>query len=131
MFATIFPFGMPRALLVVLCALCCVSAVAIPLSAQNAQPTEPRDSSQPTAQVPAAPPSGKRVWTNDDLSGLHNEAGISSFNSSTGSPKSTKTTAQTPKRSAAWYRDQISKLQAKIPPLDAQMAELQAAIDGK
>jgi hypothetical protein len=34
-------------------------------------------------------------------------------------------------RDAKWYRDQIARLQAKLPPLDAQIAELQAAIDGK
>jgi hypothetical protein len=131
MFAKSASFGMIRPLLIILWAVCFVPAVATPSGAQNTQSTESRDSSQPSAQSSAVPPSEKKVWTNDDLSGLHNEVGNSSFSSNAASPRPMKMTAQTPKRSAAWYRDQISKLQAKIPPLDEQMAELQAAIDGK
>jgi hypothetical protein len=36
-----------------------------------------------------------------------------------------------PRREAQWYHDQIAKLQAKLPPLDAQIAQLQAAINGE
>ena len=128
MFATVTA---GRPLPIVLCLLCFVSAAAIPLSAQDGQATQPGGFSPQTGQVSAAPASGKRVWTNDDLSGLHKEASISSFGSSPAPLKSTKTTSPTPKRSAAWYREQISKLQVKIPPIDAQMADLQAAINGK
>lgn len=39
------------------------------------------------------------------------------------------TSAQT--HTAEYYKDRISKLQAQIPPLDAQITELQSAIDGK
>lgn len=30
-----------------------------------------------------------------------------------------------------WYKNKIAQLQAQIPPLEKQIAELQAAIDGK
>jgi uncharacterized protein YukE len=33
-------------------------------------------------------------------------------------------------RDAKWYQTQITKLQAQIPPLDSQIAQLQAAIEG-
>ncbi len=34
-------------------------------------------------------------------------------------------------KNAAWYRDQIDKLQAKIPPLDDKIHDLQAALSGE
>jgi predicted secreted hydrolase len=122
---------MTRLLVICLAAIYFVPAVAISLSAQNAQSTQPRDSSQPVTQTSATPPAGKKIWTNDDLSGLHNDAGSSSVGSSPAPTRSTQPTAQASKRNAAWYRDQISKLQAKIPLLDTQIAALQSAIEGK
>jgi prefoldin subunit 5 len=35
------------------------------------------------------------------------------------------------KKPANTYRDQIAKLQAQLPPIDSQIAELQAALSGK
>jgi hypothetical protein len=128
MFATITA---GRSVPIFLCLVCFVSAAAMPLSAQDGQATQPGGFSPQTGQTSAAPASAKRVWTNDDLSGLHKEASISSFGSSPAPLKPAKTASPTPKRSAAWYREQIAKFQAKIPPIDAQMADLQAAIDGK
>jgi hypothetical protein len=123
---------MTRLLLICLAAIYFVPAVAISRSAQNAQSTQPRDSSQPVTQTSAtAPPAGKKIWTNDDLSGLHDDAGSASIGSSPAPTRLTQPTAQASKRNAAWYRDQISKLQAKIPLLDTQIAALQLAIEGK
>lgn len=34
-------------------------------------------------------------------------------------------------RNAKWYRDQIVKLQAQLPPLHSQIEQLREAIDGK
>jgi hypothetical protein len=34
-------------------------------------------------------------------------------------------------RNAKWYAGQITALQSRIPPIDAQIAELQSALDGK
>ncbi|MGD0964339.1 MAG: hypothetical protein ABSA57_10615 [Candidatus Acidiferrales bacterium] len=102
------------------------------MSAQNAPSTAPQDCSPPATQIPAAPPpSGKKVWTNDNLSDLHNDTEISAFGSRAASAKSTKAAAPPPRRSEAWYRDQISRLQAAIAPLDEQIAQLHSAIDGK
>lgn len=109
-----------RSVPIFLCLVCFVSAAAIPLSAQDGQATQPGGFSPQTDQASAAPASAKRVWTNDDLSGLHKEASISSFGSSPAPLKPAKTTSPTPRRSAAWYREQIAKFQAKIPPIDGK-----------
>jgi hypothetical protein len=123
---------MPRPVLLSLAALL-VLAPAAALNAQTSESTPARDSSQPVASNSAAaePLSGKKVWTNDDVSGLRADPAISTFRSTAAPTRAAKALALGPKKSAAWYRDQISKLQAKIPPIDAQMAALQAAIDGK
>jgi chaperonin cofactor prefoldin len=34
-------------------------------------------------------------------------------------------------KDAGWYRTQISKLQAQIPPLDEKISQLQAALNGQ
>jgi hypothetical protein len=122
---------MPRPVLLSVAAFL-VLAPATALNAQSSEPAPARDSSQPAASnsATAEPLSGKKVWTNDDVSGLRADP-ISTFRSTTAPTRPAKAAASGPKKSAAWYRDQISKLQAKIPPIDAQMAALQAAIDGK
>jgi hypothetical protein len=123
---------MPRPVLLSLAAFLVLAPAAV-LKAQNSEPAQARDSSQPTASnsASAEAASGKKVWTNDDVSGLRADPAISTFRSTAAPTRAAKALALGPKKSAAWYRDQISKLQAKIPPIDAQMAALQAAIDGK
>jgi len=123
---------MPRPVLLSVAAFL-VLAPGTALSAQSPESTQARDSSQPAASnsATAEPLSGKKVWTNDDVSGLHTDPAISTFRPTGAATRPAKALASAPKRNAAWYRDQISKLQAKIPPIDAQMAALQAAIDGK
>jgi hypothetical protein len=84
-----------------------------------------------SVQNSAQPAPAKKVWTNEDVSSLRDQSVISTF-----SPSNTKssTPGQKPSskgKDAKWYRDNISKLQAKIPPLDEQIAALQSAIDGK
>jgi hypothetical protein len=87
-------------------------------------------SSQASSTAPAQP-TAKKVWTNDDVSGLQDTPAISTFTEP--NAKAAKTGAKpAPKgRGAKWYQDQIAKLQAQIPPLDTQIADLQAAIEGK
>jgi len=123
---------MPRPVLLSLAAFLALAPAAV-LNAQSSESTQARDSSQPAASnsATAEPLSGKKVWTNDDVSSLRADPAISTFRSTSAPTRPAKTLTSGPKKSAAWYRDQISKLQAKIPPIDAQMAALQAAIDGK
>jgi len=78
----------------------------------------------------SAPPTGKRVWTNDDVSGLRGESVISTVGSS--DAKSANKPATAAKNTDAKpYQAKIARLEAQIPPIDSQIAELQAAIDGK
>jgi hypothetical protein len=121
---------MTRALLVFLAAIYSVSPMTIAWSAQNASATQGSDSaSQANGQTsPTAPSPGRKVWTNDDVSGLRKDE----FSTASPAPAvSTQVKAPASKRNAAWYRDQILQLQAKIPPLDAQIADLRSALEGK
>ena len=100
-------------------------------SAQNAPGAAPADSGQASAQSPGTQAPAKKVWTNEDVNGLRDQSVISTF--SAPGTKSSKP-GQKPAskgRDAKWYQEQIGKLQAKIPPLNDQIAALQAAINGK
>jgi hypothetical protein len=81
--------------------------------------------------VAAPPPTAKKIWTNDDVGDLRDHSVISTF--STASNKTAKPgdkSGSSRSRDAKWYYDQIAKLEAQIPPLDSQIADLQAALDG-
>jgi hypothetical protein len=97
-----------------------------PLPAQTAPQNSP-------ANPPASQTQQKKVWTNDEMNSLNPHAGVSTVGNSNApsavSGPKPKTTART--HDAKWYHDEIARLQAKIPPLDTQIAELQAAIAGK
>ncbi|HYL45848.1 MAG TPA: hypothetical protein VEU52_02375 [Candidatus Limnocylindrales bacterium] len=90
-------------------------------------------SAQSSGQDSTTPPApAKKVWTNEDMASPPGQPGISTFKSA----DSKNANAAAKPHSAhphdpGWYRDQIAKLQAQIPPLDKQIAEIQAAIDGK
>jgi peptidoglycan hydrolase CwlO-like protein len=104
-------------------AVVALSAVAIPTTAR-AQDTSSAASAAP---APSAP---KKVWTNDDVSDLRGESVISTVGgSSTGPSGKPAPPAKNP--DARNYQAQIARLEAQIPPIDSQIAELQAAIDGK
>jgi hypothetical protein len=73
----------------------------------------------------------KKVWTNEDMSEVHRNNAISTFSATNNKPASGKP-AGTAKgnKDAKQYQDQILKLQAKLPPLDEQISELQATLNG-
>jgi hypothetical protein len=95
-----------------------------PQPAQTAAPSPPQSVSTST--------NAKKVWTNDDLSDVHNDAAVPAFSGASVKPYNPRQSRVTgPRTNAGWYRSQIATLQAKIPPLDSQIASLQAALDGK
>jgi hypothetical protein len=115
-------------------------AVAASAQAQSSQhapfvhPAAPNSASaQSSGQDSAsAPAPAKIVWTNEDLGKTQGQPGISTFKSA--DSKNGNTAAKShPARphDPGWYRGQIAKLQAQIPPLDKQIAEIQAALEGK
>jgi hypothetical protein len=111
----------------------------IPLFAQTpsqqspAAPSQAPDSASGTqggtpAGSAAPDKPAKKVWTDDDLNSEPHP---------TGSSRSAGTARPTPVRggpnasNAKWYRDQIAKLQSKIPPIDSQIATYRDALNGK
>ncbi len=128
-----------RALILSFVLVCVVPAC--PLLAHAQAPTSnpaaeaPTASGQTPAQSSVQQTPAKKVWTNEDVGELRNESAISTFGSNSKSSTAKSSSAgQKPAskgKDAKWYRDQITKLEASVPPLDDQIAELQAAIDGK
>lgn len=95
-------------------------------SSQTSAPSSSQSSSQSSAQA-----GGKKVWTNDDVGDLRDRAPISTIGNA--NPKPTKAAvkqAPPPKKDPKWYLDQIHGLQAKLPPLDDKIQQLQAALNG-
>jgi hypothetical protein len=82
-----------------------------------------------SATAPAPAPA-KKVWTNEDVTDLRGVAPVSTVGSTdpTGGKKPKQAANN---RSPRAYQAQIARLEGQIPSLDAQIAELQAAIDGK
>jgi len=124
---------MSQRTLILLAAFCLVTSVAPSARAQSDSSAQSVQSSAQTMQPASTPPATKKVWTNDDVPNLRGESVVSTVgNPSPGSARPADKSATAPKnRDAKWYADQIAKLQAKLPPLNSQIAELQAAIDGK
>lgn len=103
--------------------------------AQNGTPgaaDAPSSSSAiPPSQAPPATP--KKVWTNDNVNELRANSEISTVGGTSASRgmADRRTGAGSRGHDAKWYRDQIVKLQAKLPPLDSQIEQLREALDGK
>lgn len=117
-------------------------------SGQQESPVKPVSPAPPQASATQSPASStttvnpvpapteakpKKTWTNEDVGNLRQESAISTF-------KTPKPTPAKPRQNAApfqggknanWYRSEIQKLQAQIPPLDDKIAKLRDAIDGK
>jgi uncharacterized protein YukE len=113
------------------------NAPAQPASATGsapAQSTTPGTSAPQTATTaaPSAPVTpAKKVWTNEDMGAVHKDPAISTFSSKPNKPANTKPVAAKPTtKSAGQYQAQITNLQAKLPPLDEQISELQAGLNG-
>jgi len=102
----------------------------------NPPPPEPPAPTKAEASSAAQTPS-KKVWTNEDVKTPEGQPEVSTFqpeNRGTSQPdgkvRGKSGASGKNNRDAKWYQDQIAKLQAKVPPLDAQIAQLQAAING-
>jgi hypothetical protein len=96
-------------------------------SAQNDSTVPAQSPSQPSPPAPASQPPAKKVWTNDDIHSAKPAPPDASAK-----PASANKPKPNPKgKDASWYRGQISKLQAQIPPLDEKISQLQAALNGQ
>jgi hypothetical protein len=88
---------------------------------------------QPAQSPPKSATRPQKVWTNEDMGDLRDRSAISTVGNPHPAKPSVneKTVPNATRRNAKWYRDQILKLRAKIPPLDANIQQLQAALSGK
>jgi hypothetical protein len=114
--------------------LVCLAMVALLLAAPKAEPQDAATGTgaqtTPATSVTSAPaqqPAAK-VWTNDDLGNAHGAAPARVAPNSR--PAKGTTSAQAKNKPANNYQAQISKLEAELPPIDSQIAELQAALSG-
>jgi len=107
---------------------------------QTAAPAQPAPTQAPgSGGAPAnssttpPEPKPKKTWTNDDVGSLREDSVISTFNSPKPKPAKPNPSSAAPPggKTANWYRAEIQKLQAQIPPLDDKIAKLHDAIDGK
>lgn len=124
-----------------LCSLPAAAALA-QSSSPSTSPAVPSEeatqSPAPTTTVASDQPPAKKVWTNDDMSGVRDDSGIPNHPAPAKKPAgvAVKPPASkgpaTPKgKDAKWYQDQIAKLQAQLPPLESQISDLQAALSGQ
>jgi hypothetical protein len=101
-----------------------------PVFATSRQSQSPDTPSALTAQTTTQ--SSSKVWTNDNIGSAGD-----GLTPSPAAPGNKPVNASRPKpvsmrgRNAKWYGDQIAALEARIPPIDAQIVELQSALDGK
>jgi hypothetical protein len=107
---------------------------ATPPAAQNPAPPSSTAALSPSTSAPSESTPVKKVWTNDELAGAHNQPAASASQSArnaNANPRQKTPAGPKARGDAQWYHDKIADLQAKLPPLDAQIAQLQAAIDGE
>jgi cytoskeletal protein RodZ len=141
---------MNRQIAIVLGGFCLVVAVAPAAwgqSTQTSQPAQPaptQQQTQPTTvqtpasqfgSTPSPQPSSstdKKVWTNEDIGDLRDHAPISTIGNASprGAKQADKPEPPQKGKNAKWYVDQIQALEAKIPPLNDKIQQLQAALNG-
>jgi uncharacterized protein YukE len=101
---------------------------AVPAQSNTSATANANGTSSATTATASAP--AKKVWTNEDMGDVHKNSVISTFSASSSKPGNAKPAGNTKSGNAKKYQDQITNLQAKLPPLDEQIAELQATLNG-
>lgn len=96
--------------------------------AQNDSAAPAQNPGQPSPPATTSQTPAKKVWTNDDI---HSAKPTSPDASAKPASAVIKPKPNPKAKEASWYRGQISKLQAQIPPLDEKISQLQAALSGQ
>ena len=101
-----------------------------PVNPPPAQTPQPAASAATPA---AAQPAPKKVWTNDDVRGLREDSRISTIGAAGAKPATQNGSrpANPRAKNAQWYQNRIAALEAKLPPIDGQIGQLQAALSGQ
>jgi predicted nucleic acid-binding Zn-ribbon protein len=99
--------------------------------AQTNSTTSANATTSTTATTPSAIAPAKKVWTNEDMKAVHTQNAISTFSTTNNKPANGKPAATAKSnKDAKQYQNEITRLQEKLPPLDEQIAQLQAALNG-
>jgi hypothetical protein len=99
-----------------------------PSGSSDAAPAQNPDAA--ATELPAS--SDKKVWTNDDMKDLRNQPDLSTFEQSGGKFAASKgKPASNSRKDARWYREQIAKLEGKLPAIDQQIENYRAALNGE
>ena len=99
--------------------------------AQTNSTTTVHATTSTTAMTPSAVAPAKKVWTNEDMKAVHTQNAISTFSATNNKPANGKLAATAKSnKDAKQYQNEITRLQEKLPPLDEQIAQLQAALNG-
>jgi hypothetical protein len=86
----------------------------------------------PTQPPPPATPKQGKVWTNDDVEQMPGNQGVTAAGHPAGSKKTTAPAPAAPYlKDPAWYRKQLTPLQADVEKLDPQIAKLKAFLSGE
>jgi hypothetical protein len=116
-----------------LCATFALQGAAQSNATSSANPSsgQSAEAGPQASSAPAQPPA-KKVWTNDDVTGLRQDSVISTFSPPKAKPANNGAKPTNPKsKNTQWYQNRIAGLEAKLPPIDDQIAELQTALSGQ
>jgi uncharacterized protein YukE len=103
---------------------------ATPAAQPQADTTTAANANATTSTTTTTAPA-KKVWTNEDMRDVHSHDTISTFSSKSNKPANNKPAGNAASNKyAKQYQDQITRLQEKLPPLDEQISQLQAALNG-
>jgi hypothetical protein len=103
---------------------------ATPAAQAQADTTTAANVNATTSTTTATAPA-KKVWTNEDMRDVHSHDAISTFSTKNNKPANNKPAGNADGNAAAKnYQTQITRLQEKLPPLDEQISQLQAALNG-
>jgi hypothetical protein len=127
---------MSRRMIAAIASIFLGAVIGLPVThAQNGTSAAPDAPSSSPATTPsqAPPATSNSVWTNDNVTELRENSEISTVGRTAANPREAgrKTVAGWNAHDATWYRNEIAKLEAKLPPLDTQIEQLREAIDGK
>jgi hypothetical protein len=106
-------------------AFCLAATITLTAAAQDSSTSQAAPSTAATAP--------KKIWTNDDVGDLRANSPMPPAGEQRGNstPAGSGASAAPGRKDASWYHDQIEKLQKQLPPIEAKIADLEAAIDGK
>lgn len=107
------------------------TAPAAPAQADTATSANANAATSATIATPSATAPTKKVWTNEDMKDVHRHDAISTFSATNNKAANSKPAATAKSnKDAKQYQNQITRLQEKLPPLDEQITQLQAALNG-